>query len=94
MKSKYLVTFNFDYWRSLYQNSPLEFEEQRTNIIRNYIESCNNQRRLKGLQFRLDQERKLKKHPMGSCIHIHNLMMDKFYEEFVPIINSWNPKIK
>lgn len=37
------------------------------------------QRRLRGLQFRIDCQRRLAKNPLDSCIRIVNMMHDAFY---------------
>lgn len=34
------------------------------------------QRRLRGLQFQIDCQRRLHKHPMGACLSISKMMMD------------------
>ena len=94
MKSSIQNDFDFDYWSRLYQDSPEEFENKRKELIQNLIQNCYNQRKLKGMQFRLDMERKLKKHPMGSCLSFSNLMFESFFSEFLPKINTFSKKLK
>jgi len=77
--------FNFDYWASLYQSDPERFEREREKLVNEFIGHVNHgSKRLKGIQFRIDMERRRSKNPMGSCLRLSNLMMDQFYDEFVP----------
>jgi len=77
--------FDFDYWSSLYQNAPEDFERERESSVNNFIENANSSvKRLRGIQFRIDLERQRHNSPMGSCLKLYQLMLDKFHEEFVP----------
>ena len=69
---------DFDEWMVLAKKNPDEFEKKRREHIEIFIKGVpeNKQRRLKGLQWRIDQTRKLSKTPMASCIEIYNMMWD------------------
>lgn len=74
---------NFDEWASLAQNDPAAFEERRSCVIENFIQNspCHLQRRLRGLQFRVDMERRRARTPMGACVRISGMMWDAFLGE-------------
>lgn len=78
------MKFDFDEWAQLAKQDKLAFEEKRTEILRQLIESCasndNNLRRLNGLQFQINMIRRKHKSPMGACVAISEMMMDKLYE--------------
>ncbi len=42
---------------------------------------------LKGLQFRIDMERRKSRTPMASCIKLNTMLFDYFYNEYVPDLN-------
>jgi len=89
MKSE--LDINFDYWVALYQRNPEHFERQREKLVNDFIEHSNaDVRRLRGIQFRIDVERNRSKNPMGACLRVSRLMLDHFYNEFVPIFNDHN----
>ena len=69
---------DFDEWMVLAKNSPDEFEEKRREHIELFFENIpeEKQDRLKGLQWQIDQMRKLSRSPMASCIAISNMMWD------------------
>ena len=69
---------NFDDWAILAKDNPDEFEEKRREHIELFIKNVpkNKQHRLKGLQWQIDQTRKLAHSPMASCIAISNMMWD------------------
>lgn len=70
--------FDFDSWASLARNDPAGFELQRRNIIDAIIERAlpRQRRRLRGLQFRIDMERRRARSPMAACVRIQSLMWD------------------
>ena len=69
---------DFDEWMVLAKNNPDKFEERRREHIELFIASApkDKQHRLKGLQWQIDQTRKLSPSPMASCITISNMMWD------------------
>ena len=80
--------FDFDRWRDLAQQSPEEFERQRRVIVEQLIEDCNDTRRLRGLQSRIDLERARTRTPMKSCLRLSSLMWDRFLD-FNEVLNDW-----
>lgn len=69
---------NFDEWVSLAKDNPDEFEAERRRHIESFFNNvpAEKQHRLKGLQWQIDQTRKLSRSPMASCIAISNMMWD------------------
>jgi hypothetical protein len=67
---------DFERWARLAQDDPDAFEAQRQAAIEALIESCpeRSQERMRRLQWRIDQERRLAKSPMGACIRLSRLM--------------------
>lgn len=61
---------------TLAKDNPEKLEALREQWINEIIESAPEevQRRLKGLQFQIDCQRKLHKSPMGACIAISRMM--------------------
>lgn len=74
---------NFDEWASLAQSDPAAFEERRSCLIEDYIQNSpyHLQRRLRGLQFRVDMERRRARTPMGACVRISRMMWDALLGE-------------
>lgn len=73
---------NWDAWRELAQNNPQEFEVRRKQVIDNAIASASpsHQRKLRGLQFRVDMAREHSTHPLGAVVKIHSMMWTEFME--------------
>lgn len=71
---------NFDKLRHLAQNDPDELERLRIQLCEELIHEApeNYRRRLRGLQFRIDMERRKAKSPMAACITISGMMHDSF----------------
>jgi hypothetical protein len=70
--------FDFDDWMTLAQEDPDCFEAMRKKCIDDMINQVPEEKRvrLRGLQWKIDQTRKLNKTPMASCIAISNMMWD------------------
>lgn len=70
--------FDFNHWSSLAQKDPVEFENQRQDAIDNMIEQApaHKRTRLRRLQWKIDQARKLSGSPMAACIKLSNLMWE------------------
>ena len=71
--------FDFDYWAKLQQDNPEIFEVKRKQAIDEYIDSASkkNRKKLLGLQFTIDLTRSKSKQPMGSCIRLNQMMLNK-----------------
>jgi len=72
--------FDFDDWAMLARTAPDEFEQRRRDVIESQISSSDNVRRLRGLQWRIDMERKRAHTPMKSCLRLSTLMWDAFVD--------------
>jgi hypothetical protein len=73
--------FDFDTWALLAREDPEEFERKRRAAIDNLIASSpENQRRLAGIQFRIDMERRLAHTPLKACLRLSEMMWDTFLE--------------
>ena len=88
-----LAKFDFDAWARLAKSDPEAFERQRAQVIEGAIRSSSPriQQRLRGLQFRVDAQRRLSRHPLGACIRISRMKLQMFYDEFVPVLNGRLP---
>ena len=72
--------FDFDTWAILARTAPDDFEERRRAVIESLISSSENVRRLRGLQWRIDIERKCARTPLKSCLRLSTLMWDAFMD--------------
>jgi hypothetical protein len=82
--------FDFDAWAALAQNDPAAFELRRQQAIEALIQAASpaHQRRLRGLQFRIDMERMRSKSPMAACLRLYQMTMDSFYNGLLPQLNG------
>ena len=90
VKRKY--SLDFDEWMRLAKNNPDEFEAKRLKQIEIFFNNVpkEKQQRLKGLQWQIDQTRKLSRNPLASCIAISNMMwdsMNRLNEHHYELIN-------
>lgn len=69
---------DFDELLSLAKDNPAMFESKRLEYIELFFSKVpeEKQRRLRGLQWQIDQTRNLARTPMASCIYIMNMMRD------------------
>lgn len=76
------MAFDFDTWAHLAQHDKDEFERRRQAAIESLIASAPeaSQRRLRGLQFRIDMIRRRAVTPLGACVRISEMMWDKVFE--------------
>lgn len=76
MNSKSNIEFDFETFQDAAENDQERFEALRSELIEQLIESApeKNQQRLRCLQWRIDQERKLSRTPMGACLNISKMM--------------------
>ena len=75
--------FDFDMWADLAKKDPAAFEAKRREEIQKVMSLAKgrNQKRLEGLQWRIDMGRRLNPHPLASCAKIFNMMWDSMYGE-------------
>lgn len=89
-QKKFSTPFDFDEWAELASNDPAEFEQRRQMCIEHFFSTIptSRQRRLRGLQFRIDAERQKARTPLGACIKLSSMMWDSITGDngFVPTI--------
>jgi len=70
---------DFDQWLKLANTDMPAFEALRRTMINQVIEQAAEEQRdrLRRLQWRIDQERRLCKSPMGACVRISRMMWDR-----------------
>ena len=70
---------SFEQLMELATSDPDGLEDLRHTLIEDFIEHApaSQQRRLKGLQFIIDMERRRAKNPVQSCIRMSQLMYDR-----------------
>ncbi len=75
--------FDFDHWLELANTDLSAFEALRRSVIEELIEQAPEEQRdrLRRLQWRIDQERRLSKSPMGACIRISRMMWEQVIGE-------------
>lgn len=68
---------NFEYWASLAQTDPTQFEIERKAAIKEVLDNApaHMQERLKALQMRVDLERSLATSPMDACVRLSKMMI-------------------
>ncbi len=74
------IEFNFKEWSELAQTDPDRFEAKRSRVINEAIRRVppNRQQMLRGLQWRVDRVRELKRTPLAACIAITDMMWETF----------------
>ncbi|MGH8671935.1 MAG: DUF3135 domain-containing protein [Burkholderiales bacterium] len=74
------MDFNFDEWSKLAHQDREEFERRRAALIEDLIRTAppEYRRRLRGLQFQVDMERRRSSTPLGACVRISAMMWDRF----------------
>ncbi len=84
------LTFDFDEWMNLAKTNPAKFEQRRQAMIDKLIRSreADSQRRLRGLQCRIDLERQRARSPLAACVRLNELMMDQFSSQLAPILTG------
>ncbi|MBS4099084.1 MAG: DUF3135 domain-containing protein [Sulfuricella sp.] len=78
-------TFDFEAWTALARDNPEAFDELRQQHIEDTIHWCcdygrGNEKRLRGLQWRIDMERMKAHTPLKSCLRVSSMMWDAVYE--------------
>lgn len=76
MEQKNTAEFDFDAWLEIAKSDPDAFEKMRLAAIEDVIEKApeDNRERLRRLQWRIDQERRLARTPMAACLRISRMM--------------------
>ncbi len=76
MESFRAEEFDFDAWSRLATQDPEAFEMRRRLLIEQFIQNApdTHRARLKGLQFRLDMERRRSRTPLAACLRISDMM--------------------
>ena len=71
--------FDFDSWASLARENPHAFEIKRRNIIDQAISQAppGRQKRLRCLQWHLDQIRKTSHTPLAACLRMQDMLWEK-----------------
>ncbi|MGB3621990.1 DUF3135 domain-containing protein [Ketobacter sp. MCCC 1A13808] len=71
---------DFDQLKEMAENNPEQLEQLRIQLCEQVIQDAPEKyrRKLRGLQFRLDMERRKAKSPMAACIAISGMMHDSF----------------
>jgi len=75
--------FDFEGWMTLYKEDPAKFEEKRREVLDAEIARAPQhlQQRLRGLQWRVDAERRKYKNPLSSASRLYTMMWEKVYGE-------------
>ncbi|MFN0318126.1 MAG: DUF3135 domain-containing protein [Burkholderiales bacterium] len=76
------MDFDFSEWKELARNDPKEFERRRVAMIEAVIASAppDVQRRLRGIQFRVDMECRKASNPLSATVRISRMMWESFAE--------------
>ncbi len=76
--TNFCFAFDFDEWASLARANPHAFEARRQALIDDFLRQFPDpeRRRLRGLQFRIDMERRRARTPMAACIRLSSMMWD------------------
>ena len=83
MKSPSLEKFDFDEWKALAANDPDRFETRRREMVDALIERLQGrkQQRLRALQWRIDQVRRMSPAPLSACYRMYGMMWDSVLRE-------------
>ncbi len=76
MENKKTAGIDFDTWSAIARTDPQTFEQMRLAAIQAAIGSAPeaNRERLRRLQWRIDQERRLARTPLAACVRISRMM--------------------
>ena len=74
---------DFDEWRELAASDPEAFEARRAAVLEQVILRVPGPRRkrLRGLQWRIDQVRQQSTNPISACIRLNGMMIDTLLGE-------------
>ncbi|MCW8918253.1 MAG: DUF3135 domain-containing protein [Gammaproteobacteria bacterium] len=73
-------SIDFEQWRELAKRDPAGFEARRLELIEALIDSSSprRQRRLRGLQWRIDLMRDHAANPLAACVSLNRMMWESF----------------
>ena len=73
---------DFEHWSQLARTDPERFEQLRHRTLNECIarSSRNHQKRLRGLQWRIDRVRDKAGTPLAACLEISTMMWDTFHQ--------------
>lgn len=76
MKNTRIAEKDFAEWAETAEQDPAAFEKMRLAAIDDFIQNVpeENRERLRRLQWRIDQERRLARTPMNACIRLSRMM--------------------
>ena len=76
------MEFDVEEWQRLARDNPEEFERRRVALIEAVIAEAppEHQQRLRGLQFRIDLERRKAKTPLGAAVRLQSMMWEGLLE--------------
>lgn len=76
--TEFCFSFDFDEWSRLAAADPSAFEARRLALIEEFLGQfpASEQRRLRGLQFHIDMERRRARTPMAACLRLSAMMWD------------------
>jgi hypothetical protein len=76
------MEFDVEEWQRLARDNPEEFERRRAALIETAIAEAppEHQQRLRGLQFRIDLERRKAKTPLGAAVRLQSMMWERLLE--------------
>jgi len=76
-------SIDFEQWSRMARQDPEGFEALRLEMIEEVIEAASGrcQRRLRGLQWQIDQMRERSANPMAACIALSKMMWEAFAGE-------------
>lgn len=71
---------SYEILRDMAENNPSELEKLRTSLSEEIINSASkrSQKRLRGIQFKIDATRENAKNPLAACIAISDMMQQSF----------------
>lgn len=71
--------FDFDFWAELARSDPEAFDQRRRELLEKAIRLCkSDQRRMRGLQNRIELERRKAGVPLKACLRLSGLMWESF----------------
>ncbi|MBS4097186.1 MAG: DUF3135 domain-containing protein [Sulfuricella sp.] len=74
-------SFDFDAWVKLARSDPAAFDRRRQEYLEGIIEkSRGDKARLRGMQWRIDMERRKDGTPLKTCLWISEMMWDSFHD--------------
>lgn len=82
---------DFDELVAMAESSPEELERLRREMVQRIIDSSNNeevQRKLRGLQFRIDAKIRQARTPLAACIMISQMMHESLFELRESLLNQ------